>query len=158
MPVRRRRENDQADKHPEPDQFIHIDRRERVLRFWEQPADDCDHELVYTFPIAVGAEGHKTNPGVYWIKNKDDTPEWTMPPEDWVPEELQGTTLAHDDPANPIKARWMGFNLVEGEGIHGTAADESIGTAASHGCIRMHVPDVIALFSHVHKGCLVYVT
>ena len=45
---------------------------------------------------------------------------------------------------NPLKARWMG--IVGGVGIHGTAAEESIGSRASHGCIRMRVADVVDLF------------
>jgi hypothetical protein len=39
-----------------------------------------------------------------------------------------------------------------GIGIHGTSQDDSIGTRASHGCIRMHVPDVIELFGRVPTG------
>ncbi len=37
-------------------------------------------------------------------------------------------------------------------GIHGTGQDYSIGTRASHGCIRMHVPDVKLLFKRVPIG------
>jgi len=36
--------------------------------------------------------------------------------------------------------------------IHGTHAEESIGTAASHGCIRMKNSDVIELFEQVQVG------
>jgi lipoprotein-anchoring transpeptidase ErfK/SrfK len=41
----------------------------------------------------------------------------------------------------------MGF--YDGAGIHGTADEASIGTAASHGCIRMTVRDVIDLYDRV---------
>ena len=51
---------------------------------------------------------------------------------------------------NPLKARWMG--IVGGVGIHGTSAEYSIGTAASHGCIRMRVADVIDLYHEVPVG------
>jgi lipoprotein-anchoring transpeptidase ErfK/SrfK len=37
-------------------------------------------------------------------------------------------------------------------GIHGTPSDSSIGTAASHGCIRMHISDVEDLFERVTVG------
>ena len=37
-------------------------------------------------------------------------------------------------------------------GIHGTAEEWSIGTRASHGCIRMRVADVIALYRRVPVG------
>ena len=52
--------------------------------------------------------------------------------------------------ANPLKARWMG--IVNGVGIHGTGEDASIGSAASHGCIRMHVADVEDLYPRVPVG------
>ena len=39
-----------------------------------------------------------------------------------------------------------------GVGIHGTPDDASIGYSASHGCIRMHIPDAERLFNHVHVG------
>jgi lipoprotein-anchoring transpeptidase ErfK/SrfK len=42
-------------------------------------------------------------------------------------------------------------------GIHGTAAEWSIGTAASHGCIRMRVADVIALYPKVPIGTAVLI-
>ena len=58
-------------------------------------------------------------------------------------------------PNNPLKARWIGF--YPGDGIHGTADDASIGSAASHGCIRMHVPDVEDLYPRVQVGDPVYV-
>ena len=51
---------------------------------------------------------------------------------------------------NPLKARWMG--IVGGVGIHGTGAPGSIGSRASHGCIRMTVPDVIDLYPRVPVG------
>jgi lipoprotein-anchoring transpeptidase ErfK/SrfK len=47
-------------------------------------------------------------------------------------------------PQDPLKARWMGFN--GGAGIHGTDDIGSLGSAASHGCIRMAIPDVVALY------------
>ena len=53
-------------------------------------------------------------------------------------------------PDNPIKARWLG--IYDGAGIHGTDAVNSIGTNASHGCIRMRIPDVEALYDQVKVG------
>jgi lipoprotein-anchoring transpeptidase ErfK/SrfK len=42
-------------------------------------------------------------------------------------------------------------------GIHGTGDDASIGTRASHGCIRMHVPDVEELYDEVPVGSPIYI-
>ena len=60
------------------------------------------------------------------------------------------------DPKNPIKARWMGF--FDGAGIHGTDAKNSLGSAASHGCVRMAIPDVIELFDRVDVGTPIHVS
>ena len=61
-----------------------------------------------------------------------------------------GRSIPGGAPDNPLKARWMG--VANGVGIHGTAEDWSIGTRASHGCIRMHVSDVIDLYPRVPVG------
>ena len=75
-------------------------------------------------------------------------PSWHVPNSDWAGS-LAGTVVP-PGPSNPIKARWMG--IYDGAGIHGTDATSSIGTAASHGCIRMTVPDVIDLYPRVPIG------
>ena len=72
-----------------------------------------------------------------------------MPNSPWAGE-LQGATVEGGSAANPLKARWMG--IANGVGIHGTGEDYSIGTRASHGCIRMHVGDVIDLYPRVPVG------
>jgi lipoprotein-anchoring transpeptidase ErfK/SrfK len=42
-------------------------------------------------------------------------------------------------------------------GIHGTPDAASIGYSASHGCIRMQIPDAEWLFEHVHVGTNVFI-
>ena len=51
--------------------------------------------------------------------------------------------------------RWLG--IYDGAGIHGTDATYSLGTAASHGCIRMAIPDVIDLYDEVPVSTPVYI-
>lgn len=142
-------------------QAITIDRSRFKLGFWQRPVSalfrHIDYERTRVYDIAVGAEGHKTEPGLYMVWTKDRTPQWTMPNSEWVAPELRGTTVPFGDPNNPIKARWIGFNPNEAEGIHGTADLNSIGSRASHGCVRMRPADVIELFDLVKKGCPVYV-
>jgi lipoprotein-anchoring transpeptidase ErfK/SrfK len=58
-------------------------------------------------------------------------------------------------PQDPLKARWMGF--FDGSGIHGTDETSSIGSDASHGCVRMLIPDVIDLYNRVQIGTPVYI-
>ena len=77
-----------------------------------------------------------------------------MPNSDWVAPADRGKVVP-PGPANPLKARWMG--IFDGAGIHGTDQTASIGTAASHGCVRMLIPDVIELYDQVPVGAPIYI-
>jgi hypothetical protein len=111
-------------------------------------------KLVKTYRIAVGRIGLETPAGEYSINDKQINPSWHVPDSPWAGK-LAGKVIP-PGPDDPIKARWLGF--YNGAGIHGTTEDSSIGTAASHGCIRMHIPDVIDLFPRVPLGTPIYVT
>jgi lipoprotein-anchoring transpeptidase ErfK/SrfK len=102
-----------------------------------------------SYGVAVGQPAFPTPSGRFAIQDKQVNPVWSVPNSPWAGE-LQGTTVEGGSAANPLKARWMG--IANGVGIHGTGEDWSIGTRASHGCIRMHVPDVIDLFKRVPVG------
>jgi hypothetical protein len=101
------------------------------------------------YQVAVGQPAYPTPSGLFSITNKQVNPVWSVPNSPWAGE-LQGTTVAGGSAANPLKARWMG--ITNGVGIHGTGDDASIGSRASHGCIRMHVSDVIDLYPRVPVG------
>ena len=106
-------------------------------------------KVVKTYGVAVGQPMYPTPRGRFAIQSKQVNPTWSVPNSPWAGE-LAGTTVTGGSAANPLKARWMG---VSGSvGIHGTGEDGSIGTRASHGCIRMHVSDVIALYKRVPLG------
>jgi lipoprotein-anchoring transpeptidase ErfK/SrfK len=107
-----------------------------------------------TYSIAVGQVGLETPAGLYHIQNKAVNPAWNVPNSDWAGS-LAGTVVPGGAADNPLKARWMG--IFAGAGIHGTDAIGSIGTAASHGCIRMRIPDVIELYDEVPVGAPVYI-
>ena len=102
-----------------------------------------------SYGVAVGQPAYPTPSGLFSIQDKQVNPTWSVPNSPWAGE-LQGTTVDGGSAANPLKARWMG--IANGVGIHGTGEDYSIGSRASHGCIRMHVPDVIDLFKRVPVG------
>ena len=106
-------------------------------------------KVVRRYKVAVGQPGYPTPRGRFAIQSKQVNPVWSVPNSPWAGE-LAGTTVAGGSAANPLRARWMG--IVGGVGIHGTNQGASIGTRASHGCIRMHVPDVIELFGRVPLG------
>jgi lipoprotein-anchoring transpeptidase ErfK/SrfK len=102
-----------------------------------------------TYKVAVGQPQFPTPRGRFAIQNKQVNPTWSVPNSPWAGE-LAGTTVTGGSATNPLKARWMG--IANGVGIHGTGEDGSIGTRASHGCIRMHVSDVVDLFPRVPVG------
>ena len=120
--------------------FIAISRSRRELRLF------VNRRLVKTYRVGIGAAGFDTPAGEYEIESMAANPAWYVPNSDWAGD-LAGKVIPGDDPSNPIKARWMGF--YDGAGIHGTADEGSIGGAASHGCIRMLIPDVIDLYDRV---------
>ena len=106
------------------------------------------------YTIAVGAVGFDTPAGLYHIQNKAVDPAWHVPERDWAGD-LAGTIVPGGTPQNPLKARWLG--IYDGAGIHGTDQTYSLGTAASHGCIRMAIPDVIELYDQVEVETPVYI-
>ena len=111
-------------------------------------------KLVKTYNIAIGQVGFDTPAGLYHIQNKAVDPAWSVPNKPWAGE-LAGQVIPGGAANNPLKARWMG--IYDGAGIHGTSEDGSIGTAASHGCIRMHIPDVVELYDRVEVNTPVYI-
>ncbi len=127
--------------------YITIDRAAFQLRLWK------NLKLASTYTIAVGAAGYETSTGVYNIESKQVNPTWYVPDSDWAGD-LAGEVVP-PGPDNPLQARWMGF--FAGAGIHGTNDVGSLGSAASHGCIRMAVSDVIALYDQVPLGTPIYI-
>ena len=126
---------------------IGIDRDAKTLRLYE------NLRLTRRFKIAVGQQGLESSAGRYKIEEKIVNPPWHAPDKAWAGE-LAGQTIPADDPRNPLVARWMGYH--DGEGIHGTKDIESLGTQASHGCIRMSPKAVKQLFRRVKVGTPVF--
>ena len=126
---------------------ITIDRPAFRLRFFKRL------KLKKTYAIAVGRVGLETPAGLYHVQDKQLNPSWHVPNSAWAGD-LAGRVIP-PGPDDPLKARWMGF--FDGAGIHGTDAIGSLGTAASHGCIRMSIPDVEELYDMVPLRTPVYV-
>jgi lipoprotein-anchoring transpeptidase ErfK/SrfK len=127
--------------------IITVDRGAFTLRLWR------NLKLARSYQIAVGQVGLETPAGLYHIQDKEVNPSWHVPKSAWAGS-LAGQTIP-PGPADPIKARWMG--IFNGAGIHGTDELGSLGSAASHGCIRMHIPDVEDLYNRVSVGTPVYI-
>ena len=127
--------------------YLTLDRSTFTLRLWK------DLKLAKTYTVAVGQEGLETPAGLYHIEEKQENPSWHVPNSAWAGD-LAGQVIP-PGPADPIKARWMA--IFEGAGIHGTEEVESLGSAASHGCVRMSIPDVIELYDQVEVGTPIYI-
>jgi hypothetical protein len=127
--------------------YLTLDRGTFTLRLWQSL------KLARTYTVAVGQEGLETPEGLYEIQEKEENPVWRVPESAWAGS-LAGQTIP-PGPSNPIKARWMG--IFEGAGIHGTEELESLGTAASHGCVRMAIPDVEELYDLVEVGTPIFI-
>jgi lipoprotein-anchoring transpeptidase ErfK/SrfK len=127
--------------------YLTLDRSTFTLRLWKHL------KLAKTYTVAVGQEGLETPEGLYAIQEKEENPTWHVPESSWA-----GSLAGQDippGPSNPIKARWMG--IFEGAGIHGTEETWSLGSAASHGCVRMSIPDVEELYDQVEVGTPIYI-
>lgn len=110
--------------------------------------------LAKTYQVAVGMQQYPTPDGTFSIQSMQKNPVWNVPNSPWAGD-LAGKTIPGGSPQNPLKARFIGFNGAVG--FHGTTELGSLGTAASHGCIRMTPPDVIDLFNRVSLGTTVFV-
>ena len=129
--------------------YIVVDREAFQLRFYERL------KLASTYPIAVGMQGLETPAGLYHVQWKQVDPPWYVPKSAWAGA-LAGKVIP-PGPEDPLKARFMSFD--GGAGIHGIDPSEygSIGHDASHGCVRMRIPDVIALYGRTPVGTPVYI-
>ena len=125
---------------------IVILRSSNKLRLYAGP------KLVRTFGVATGQSSYPTPTGSFEIVTMQRNPWWYPPPSPWA---------AESDPVppgagNPLGTRWMGLSAPY-VGIHGTPDAASIGYSASHGCIRMRIPDAETVFAHVSVGTPVFI-
>jgi lipoprotein-anchoring transpeptidase ErfK/SrfK len=94
-----------------------------------------------TYPIAVGKSKHPTPKGSFAIRRVIWNPRWVPPNEEWAKGK---TAKGPGDPENPMGKVKMFFKEPDYY-IHGTNEPGTIGSAASHGCVRMRNDDIIEL-------------
>ena len=128
--------------------IVTVSREARRARVFEQG------RLVTSYRVAVGQPGHETPTGRFAVQGMQVNPPWHAPQSKWAGE-LAGKTIPPGDPRNPILARWIGFNGAVG--FHGTKSVDSLGRAASRGCVRMSKVDVVDLYRRVDVGTPVLV-
>jgi lipoprotein-anchoring transpeptidase ErfK/SrfK len=103
-------------------------------------------------PVATGQSIYPTPLGSWHVVDMQRDPWWRPPDSPWA----KGLKPIPPGPGNPLGTRWMGLDAA-GVGMHGTPDAASIGYSASHGCIRMYVPDAEWLFNQVHIGTPVFI-
>jgi lipoprotein-anchoring transpeptidase ErfK/SrfK len=108
--------------------------------------------LVRRFAVAVGTLSHPTPIGRFRVITKERNPTWDPPNSPWA----EGLGPIPPGPGNPLGTRWIGTSA-PAIGIHGTPQPWTVGTAASHGCIRMYMREVEWLFERVRVGTPVFI-
>jgi lipoprotein-anchoring transpeptidase ErfK/SrfK len=130
----------------ELDEAVVIMRGSNRLLFFD------DAKFVRWFGVATGQSAYPTPLGDFEIANLQRNPWWYPPPSPWA----KDSEPVPPGPGNPLGTRWMGLSTPY-VGIHGTPDAASIGYSASHGCIRMRIPDAEWLFQHVKIGTPVFI-
>ena len=103
-------------------------------------------DTVQVYDVAVGQPEYPTPTGEYQVRHIIWNPGWTPPPDaDWAKGQQPREP---GDPRNPMKTAKIFFHDPDYY-IHGTGDVESMGEAASHGCLRMRPSDVAKLASEV---------
>ncbi len=117
---------------------ISLSRRQVTLYHGKAP--------IKSYPIAIGKKGWETPTGNFYVMQMMENPVWIHP--------LTGVAIPGGSRQNPLGRYWIGFwtNGTNWIGFHGTPNPESVGRAASHGCIRMYNKDIQELFSQVTMG------
>jgi murein L,D-transpeptidase YcbB/YkuD len=99
-----------------------------------------------SYRVAVGTRRYPTPVGDYRIDEVVWNPWWHPPDSEWA----RDRTVTPPGPANPVGRVKLTFRPLYH--LHGTPEPESLGTAASHGCVRLSNPDVVELARLVHRS------
>jgi hypothetical protein len=126
---------------------VHLD--QNVLELYD------GFHVAHTYDVATAKPGFTTPNGDWTIYDKQVDPTWHNPaPDGWGAGE---PLVVGPGPGNPMGPRAFYLTAPGLIRIHGTSDDASIGRYASHGCIRMHNTDVVALYPMVPVGTHVLV-
>jgi hypothetical protein len=129
------------------DKLILVNLHDHVLSLYDRD------KLLAQYPVATGSKKWPTCIGQWKVVKAEKNPTWYNRGSTWA-ENMP--PMLPPGPDNPLGTRAITIN---GGGvlIHGTNDTGSIGYSASHGCVRMRIPDVEALYEHVTVGMPVYI-
>lgn len=95
------------------------------------------------YSVSVGTPEQPSPLGEFTISIHEKNPVW------W---RENGKPIPFGNPENPLGTRWLGFEEQSQYGIHGTNSEPTIGSFETQGCVRMHNPDVEALYDLLPDG------
>lgn len=146
-----------------PAKIIDVDRANFRARLFRWRPLRGRYRLEREYRIAVGRAAYATPLGPAEVERKDWDPTWRPPPDaDWVTAEMRDergvpVPIPGGDPRNPLRGAFLAISGGEAIGLHGTADLDSLGTAASHGCIRLSEADARDLYRRAPLGTIVFV-
>jgi lipoprotein-anchoring transpeptidase ErfK/SrfK len=136
--------------------FLVVDKRSFWMTRFRYDTDSEQMERRDRYKVALGTKEYPTPTHCYTIKWRKFNPDWYLPDSPWVPEEDRGLVIPGGTPENPLVGCFLDFGFL-GIGIHGTHNLDSLGTRASHGCIRVEPEVAIELGNTVPDGTRVWV-
>jgi lipoprotein-anchoring transpeptidase ErfK/SrfK len=125
---------------------VYVSVKDKMLDVYDGP------RLIASFPITPGSKMLPAPPGRWVIIGM-----FTLPEFRWDEAMLEHGRRSSNffeippGPRNPVGILWTGLDKI-GIGIHGTNVPETIGRAASHGCIRLANWDAIRFSTMVTTG------
>jgi L,D-transpeptidase ErfK/SrfK len=129
---------------------------QRLLYFFRASEIQAQHQpqLIAAYPVGLGKPSWPTPEGEFTVVNKSDHKTWVVPKSIQAEMRKKGQvvkTSVPPGPDNPLGNTWLGLSI-PALGIHGTNAPPSVYHFQSHGCIRLHLDDILALFPQVPLG------
>ncbi len=134
-----------------------VDREEYRLDIYKWSLRKMRYFRERRFLVTVGKIGSETPHGMYFVQGKSRRPDWKVPVDDDYPPEMWGRIVPFGTPENPFSGGFISLGGKEsGIGIHGTSFDPQVGTASSHGCIRMRTNDLLKIYDLAKVNTPVY--
>jgi lipoprotein-anchoring transpeptidase ErfK/SrfK len=109
-------------------------------------------KIVAAYPVSVGSKQTATPIGEWKVRGVAKLPTFRWDERMLKHgERSKNFYLLKPGPNNPVGVVWIALNK-RGIGIHGTDEPDTVGHAASHGCIRLANWDIVRLAERVKPG------
>ena len=133
--------------------YLHLKLSEFKVYLYEE-----EGKTPESFLVAIGRKPWETPTGKFAINQMIKNPDWMVVDFNNPDKPMKGRVPP--GPNNPLGLRWMSFASAHGweVGFHGTAKEQALGHAVSHGCVRMRNADAVKVFDKVKLGTPVIVT